>query len=350
MNRDRRSGNREGFVLIAALWLIVALAAVGLDASLRSKTRRLAAANMLDETRARAAALAGEAYAQSRLTAALLDGAQTLRLQAARNARGGPNRGRGANNNSIRNLFRNNPLEDPWRDPQELVPEEVVLDNGTRFVLRVRDVGAALNINSADADMLRRFFADGLGVDYAAADRLAQAILDWRDEDTIPRLNGAEVDEYLRAGAAVLPPNRGEFDDISELRHVLGMTPEIYEAARPYLTLLGTGQINVNSAPEPVLVALPGMTPAAAAEIVRMRESGLMPRNAQELLQLLPRGVAAAIDAAGPAFSRRATFTTDSVELISEGRMDGSQIRVRATALLTRSMNGAIVTTRRVTP
>jgi Tfp pilus assembly protein PilX len=66
---------RSGFILVAVLWLIVALGAVGLDASLRSRTRRLAAANVLDQTRARAAAMAGTEYARSRLTAAMLDSA-----------------------------------------------------------------------------------------------------------------------------------------------------------------------------------------------------------------------------------------------------------------------------------
>ena len=75
---------RDGFVLIAALWLLVALGAVGLDVSLRSRSRRLAAANLVDETRARGAAFAGAEYARSRLTSAMLGRAEELRADAAR--------------------------------------------------------------------------------------------------------------------------------------------------------------------------------------------------------------------------------------------------------------------------
>ena len=46
---------REGFALVAALWLLVALGSVGLQAALASRARRQAAANLLDEVRARAA-------------------------------------------------------------------------------------------------------------------------------------------------------------------------------------------------------------------------------------------------------------------------------------------------------
>ena len=36
-----------------------------------------------------------------------------------------------------------------------------------------------------------------------ATQKLAQAILDWRDEDELPRINGGEREEYLEEGALV---------------------------------------------------------------------------------------------------------------------------------------------------
>ena len=97
--------DRGGFVLVAALWLLVALAAVGLDASLRSRERTRAAANVLDETRARAAATAGTEYARSRLTAALLGEADELRSQAMERARSDRQRQR-ASRQSLNRMFR----------------------------------------------------------------------------------------------------------------------------------------------------------------------------------------------------------------------------------------------------
>lgn len=340
------SGRRSGFVLVAALWLLVALGAVGLDAALRSRTRRLAAANLVDETRAMAAAVAGTEYARSRLTAAMLDRAEELRSDALRRARTDAARNR-ASRQSVRSFMTaQDPLEDPWREPELLVEREMAFGDA-RYQLRLRDTGAALNVNTANEEMLRDFFAQGMRVDYADADHLAQAILDWRDEDEIPRLDGGEREQYLKERLPVLPANR-DFAELDELRHVMGMTPELYERAAPYLTLIGSGRINVNAAPEPVLLALPGMTPAAAQELIRMRESGYVPRSGSQFRDLLPFASGSGTQADRARFDRLTTYTTNEVEIVAEGRVEGSPIRVEARVVVGRSNSGAVVLWRRV--
>lgn len=333
--------DRRGFVLIAALWLLVALGAAGLHAGLRLRTERLAAANVLDAARARHAALAGTEYARSRLSAAMLDRADELRAQAAR-ARQRQTRGRVQ---SVQRLFRSSdPAEDPWRDPDELVVPAMAFGDA-RFSLRLRDAAAALNLNAATAEMLVGFFAQGLGLDYARAERLAQAILDWQDEDDIPRVGGAEREDYVRAGAAILPPDR-PFAELDELRHVSGMTREVFEAALPHLTLAGSGRINVNAAPAPVLLALPGMTPAAAAEILRLREGGIFPAGRSRLLDLLSPGAAAPLVAAGRDFNDRSVYRTNEVEVVSDGHVEGSHVEARVRIVVSRSEAGALVVAR----
>jgi type II secretory pathway component PulK len=340
---------RGGFVLVAALWLIVALGAVGLDAAVRSQARRLAAANIVDGTRAREAALAGAEYARSRLSAAMLERADELRAESEAARRAAAQRGgRQAAAPNIRTLFRNaDPLEDPWRDPQGLVIESMMFGSA-RFTLRLRDAGAALNVNAADEAMLRQFLAEGLGLDYDRADRLTQAILDWRDEDELPRINGAEREEYLRAGRAVLPPNRN-LADLDELLDVIGMDAELFERMRPYLSVVGSGQINVNAAPEPVLASLPGMTRGGAAELVRLREAGYTARNPAELASLLGGRIADPADPeAMQRFARYAAYATTEVEIVSDGTVDGSPIRVRTAVLVTRTNAGALPLWRRI--
>lgn len=341
-----RATTRGGFVLVAALWLLVALGAVGLDASLRSRARRLAAANLLDETRARAAAMAGVEYARSRLTAAMLDRADELRAQAMERARTERARRTAARANA-RRLFRgSDPFEDPWRLPEQLVATDMAFGD-VRYALRLRDTGAALNLNTASEEMFRQFFAQGLRVDFARADRLAQAILDWRDEDDIPRVGGGERDQYLKQGAPVLPANR-DFAELAELRHVLGMTAELYAEALPYLTIVGSGMINVNAAPEAVLLALPGVTPTAAAQLVRMREAGDLPRSMAELEAMMPAAVRVSLADEDDRFARRITFSTNEVEILSEGRVDGGPIRVHARVIVARSNTGAVVVWRKI--
>jgi len=332
---------REGFALVAALWLLVALGSVGLHTALASRARRQATANLLDEVRARAAVLAGTEYARSRLTAAMLGQVEELRAEAMASARSSRQR-RSVARSSVRNLFRRaNPLEDPWREPQGLMVPEMAFGDA-RYALLLRDVGSALNLNRATEEMLRQFFAQGLGMDYAEADQLSQAIQDWRDEDDIPRINGGEREQYLEEEALVLPPNR-DFVDIDELRHVRGMTPEFYVMAAPHLTLFGDGDININSASEAVLLAVPGMDPGAVTEILRLRESGYLPRSDGELRALLPGAVAQAIESQGRNFSNRTTYTTDEVEILAQGWVDGGVIQVTSRVVVSRGNTEAIV-------
>jgi len=343
--RGRDLRRREGFALVAALWLLVALSSVGLQTALASRARRQAAGNLLDEVRARAAVVAGTEYARSRLTAAMLGRAEELRSEAMDAARGSRQQRRVAQS-SVRSLFRRaNPLEDPWREPQGLVVPELSFGDA-RFALLLRDVGAALNLNEATEEMLRQFFAQGMEIDYAEADELAQAILDWRDEDEIPRINGGEREEYLEEEALVLPPNR-DFVEIDELRHVRGMTPELYVKAAPHLTLIGDGDINLNSAPEPVLLAVPGLNPAVVTEILRLRESGYLPRGDRELAALLPN-LAGAIENMGREFGRRTTYTTDQVEILAQGWVDGGVVQVTSRVVVTRGNTEASIVWREV--
>jgi len=343
---------RPGFALMAALWLIVALGAVSLDASLRSQTRRLATANIVDETRARQAAVAGAEYARARLSAALLDRADELRAgtlerQRVAGPQGAGQGGRQRTAANLRTLLQGaNPLDDPWREPQQLVEPELAV-GAASAILTLRDASAAVNLNAADERMIRDFLTDGLELDYAAADRLTQAILDWRDEDDLPRVNGAERDEYLRRRRAVLPPNR-DFGDVDELRHVLGMTPELFDRAAPHLSVVGSGRINVNTAPLPVLAAVPGLTRSAAAELIRLREAGQTARNSNELAGLLGGAAAAALHAEAERLARYAAYSTAEVEIISEGGVSGSPISVRVTTLAARTNTGAVSIWRRI--
>ncbi len=339
--RQDGAGREEGFILIAVLWLLVALGAVGIHAGLQMRTERLAVANVLDEVHARQWALAGAEYARSHLTAALFGRGDELRAETAR----AEEQLGGTGVPGTRNMFQMvTNVNDPWRDPQELVTSQMRFGYST-FSLQLRDAQSVLNLNVADAEMLTGFFSQGLGLDFARADRLAQAISDWRDEDDIPRVGGAEREEYLSAAAAMLPPNQ-YFADLDELRYVLGMTPEIFEAARPYLTIQNSGRINVNAAPGPVLHALPGMTPEAVQEILRLRESGYYPTSLGRLISTLPGGMGKLLQSVGRRFTARATFRTSEVEIVSEGGLEGSPVMARVRYVVVRSNTGARVAIR----
>jgi general secretion pathway protein K len=81
---------------------------------------------------------------------------------------------------------------------------------------------------------------------------ILEALLDWLDPDQNPRDFGAEDDYYFDAEPSYRTGNR-PMQSVSELRMVAYVTPEIYLAVAPYLTVWGAGAINIQTAPAQIL-------------------------------------------------------------------------------------------------
>jgi type II secretory pathway component PulK len=340
---------RNGFALIAALWLIVMLASVGLDAALRSRPQRIAAANQLDIARATEAALAGAEYARSRLTAAMLLRAEELRRDVEQQQRrSGSAAGRpqvGVRINQA-NFQPQTFAEDPWFDPQGLMPAGMQLGDAT-FTLDTRDVGMFVNVNMVSEDELRSFLSQGLRADFALADKVTQAILDWRDSDELPRINGGEREQYIREKMPLVPANR-PFASTDELRHLMYMTPELFAAMRPFITVVGSGQININAAGEQVLMTIPQITPQVASQLVRMRSAGRYPRNVADIRAVVGNAFRQPTGPALTLFNRRAIYTTNEVEVVSKGGVQDSPLQVTARTVIGKTNNSAIILWRRI--
>ncbi|HEX2091661.1 MAG TPA: hypothetical protein VHG28_04630 [Longimicrobiaceae bacterium] len=313
--------SQRGFALVAALWLLVALSAAALHLSLRARDRRLAAANVAEETQARAAALSGLAHARALLT---------RRLEEREGLAGGSA----------------SPLSlDPWRDVERLFPDSLALPHASYRVV-LRDAGAALNLNLATEEELLRLLL-ALGVDGGRADQIAQSVMDWRDPDDLHRGRGAERDFYERVSAPAVPRN-GPFADLSELAYVRGVTPEIHRRLRPHLTLLGSGQVNLNAADPVVLLSLPGMSDGAVGVLMRYRSQGRALGTLFELSQELSPKARYLFLAELPRLMLRTTTETREIEARSEGWVVGSRVRVRAEGLLVRAGGTAYLVGRRI--
>ena len=145
-----------------------------------------------------------------------------------------------------------------------------------------------IDLNEASEKVLTTMF-DSLGVGEAAGNELVDSILDWRDSDDVPRLHGAEVDDYGQVflSRGRLPYN-ASFNSLEEVLLVKHMTPAIYfghvefdTAANEYRKVRGLRDIatvrsgsktvSVNAAPAEVLAALPGVSTDLAAGIVAER-------------------------------------------------------------------------------
>jgi hypothetical protein len=68
------------------------------------------------------------------------------------------------------------------------------------------------------------------------------------------------------------------------------MTQEIFELIQPYLTVWGSGRINLNTADRPVLLSLTGMTEAAVSQLITLRQSGERLNDIDDLDPYLTNG------------------------------------------------------------
>lgn len=199
-------------------------------------------------------------------------------------------------------------LQEDWADNETIATllNEIPFEEGT-VVLEITDelskiqINALLqypegrNLNNSQQELWGRFFAGLMSMlesSAAEAEKVSgdkgkdkdeeiepltiiSCIKDWMDsgdDDAITGLNGAESDYY----ESLDPPyacKNGPFDDLSELRLVKGITPELFAGVGDaaglgqYVTVHGAeaadnekftfpGKININTAQLPVLMAL----------------------------------------------------------------------------------------------
>jgi general secretion pathway protein K len=305
----KRSSSRDGFALMAALWLVVMIGLAGYELSTRGHATRLAATGVIEASQVRAAAMAGLETARERLDR--LGGRPLADISTA--------------------------LVDSFALGQEEV------------IVSAYDAGSRLQLNLATEEELQRLIAS-LGVDARSASRLAQRIMDWRDGDDTPRSQGAERDDYLRIGARLLPANR-PFDRVKDLLNVDGMTPQLYARVAPLLTIHGTGQVNANAAPRAVLASLPGLGLEAIEAIVSGRVSGRPIQSLGELMTRVSPDAARGIGDAMGTLDRQLIFATNQLVIVSEGRLRGSPLRAGLEVVMQRTGDSFIeLAHRRVDP
>ncbi len=134
---------------------------------------------------------------------------------------------------------------------------------GAKVMVEIRDETAKIDLNAAAPALLSGLLVE-LGEPRERAERLAGAIVDWRDPDNLSQpVGGAEDPAYASAGLA-WGAKDAPFDSVAELEQVLGMRPALYAAAAPYLTMYsGNATPDANIADGIVLAAM-GLQPRAA--------------------------------------------------------------------------------------
>jgi len=102
--------------------------------------------------------------------------------------------------------------------------------------LRIVDETGKVDLNAADGELLAALLRS-VGADADVAMRVAGAIVDWRDGDDFVQVGGgAEAADYASAGRPYGAKN-APFESVAEVEQVLGMTPALFEALAPHLTI-----------------------------------------------------------------------------------------------------------------
>jgi general secretion pathway protein K len=142
-------------------------------------------------------------------------------------------------------------------------------DNATIKVSAISE-GGKVDLNSATPEVLQGLF-QAAGMQSAQAQALAGKVVEWRGPSLVPAEASARSAAYTAAGLDYGPRN-GPFVSIEELQLVLGMTPELYRAVAPDVTIWsGNATPDTSTAPPLALAAIPGMTPQQMSAIQAAR-------------------------------------------------------------------------------
>ena len=124
-------------------------------------------------------------------------------------------------------------------------------------------------------DLLNRERAGESAIGYG----LVPSIIDWTDDDDdvtclpfVTRENlGAESDYYSTLDPAYRCKNK-PLETVEEMLLIKGITADIFERIRNYVTVNGDGKVNLNSAPKLVIESLSEKMDAAVAQMVVDRQ------------------------------------------------------------------------------
>src|SRR5258706_1770622 len=179
--------SNRGMVLITILWIVLVIAFISFSLAAAARIELTASEDSFDSDRAFfMAKTAAEAMFRNLQKPGSLSGSPVVQEDGA------------------------------WVFPFESGEARVRYESSTNLI----------DINAAPDELLASMF-DSLGLDQTLRNQLVDCILDWRDIDDVPSLNGAEINDYGQViiGEQRLPRN-GPFESLDELLLVKHMTPE----------------------------------------------------------------------------------------------------------------------------
>lgn len=303
---------RRGFALLAVLWVIVGLAALGVATSLVSRSAVATAQNRTDITRA--TWRAADCLEHARVAIA-----DVLHAPPQRDARGLTG----------------------WSALDGIVPGAAIVAAGGCDV-RLVAAGKRIDVNSADGEMLGALL-DRLGVAEPRRDSMVDALLDWRDADDLPRARGAERDWYAAHGRFL--PRNGPFASVREVSRV-----RRFEALRGLDSVMSVepGRVSLTHAPLAVIAALPGIGAEALGRIAEQRARGAPASDMTDLVSQLSPSARERVLARYSDLVHVATLEPDAWILQARASVGSPPITVVIEVRLVRAGDRAAIVRRRM--
>jgi general secretion pathway protein K len=183
-----------------------------------------------------------------------------------------------------------------------------------------RSESSRVDLNEAPKELLAGLFGV-LGAHPDDAARYADRIVGWR---TKPGSGSPDREASLyRAAGLVYSPRGAPFAHADELWLVLDLPPALVERAMPYVTVYsGKAEVNVLDAAPEVVAALPGMTPERMSAFLARRGT-------------IPHGSDAALTMLGPARTSAMVEGSDAVRVTTRIVFDnGRRLGAEAVVLI----------------
>jgi len=255
------NSRERGYALLIVLWVMVLLSAIGIHVAATGRTEANIAFNLVRNAKAQAMADAG----------------------------------------IYRAIYASIDPQSPQAWAADGAPHELSLPDGTDTVW-IEDENGKINPNQAPPELLAALLRE-LGLKPDSASRLATAIGIWVTPDDGTRRPGTVEADYRAADLNYLPPGE-PVETVDELSRVLGMTPEILAAMRPYLSVFAN-----SSVPDPSVA--PPLVRRAIADVPSLGAQGDTDQGTNSMAARMLSITAVARTTTGATFVRHAVVEVD---------------------------------------
>lgn len=227
---SRRQASKRGLALVLVLWIVTLLAIIAASFSLNIRREAGIVHNIMEISQARLAAEAGVVHTMLMLAHPV--------------------------------------LQERWQvqpKPYQLEFEQAHLS------ILIRDSRAFVDLNYAPDALLEGLLQSVMPeLDHASVEAISAHIIAWRSAKQ-PESKGAQRVDYQAQGLDY-GPRYGAFPRVEELQRVYAVTPDIYRALHPFVTVEAqSARIHPFSASPEVLQALPGIGENDVAAYVNAR-------------------------------------------------------------------------------